>query len=125
MRGEPAEAGEPSGELPAVRARRAPDAPTKQEIEDHAVSHEPFRAWCPSCVAGRARSDPHVARKDTSDDALTVIGIDYGFMPPKGVADDDPDLEKKASPILVGRDRKHRWTFAMAVPCKGTGTLGR
>ncbi len=30
-----------TGEQPAVRARRAPNAPTKQEIEDHMVSHEP------------------------------------------------------------------------------------
>ncbi len=85
------------------------------------VSHEPYRDWCPTCVAGRGRSHPHVRRADTSEDALTVIGIDYGYMAPEGVDENDADAERRVTPILCGRDRKHRWTFAMAVPCKGTG----
>ena len=110
-----------SGELPAVRARRAPSAPTKREIEDHAVSREPYRDWCPAYVAGRDRSDPRLTRHDASEDALTVAAIDDGYVGPAGEDADDPEAVSRSTPILCGRDRKQRWTYAMAVPCKGAG----
>ena len=31
---------------------RDPGAPTPREIEEHNVTHMPFRSWCPHCVAG-------------------------------------------------------------------------
>ena len=41
----------------AQRARplRSPPVPTPQMVAGHEVTHIPYRAWCPACVAGRGR----------------------------------------------------------------------
>ena len=90
--------------------RRAPEEPTLQERRDHELLHEPYRAWCPYCVAGRGAALGHFA-KDHAEDAFAVVGIDYGYL---GDRED-------ASPIIFGKDRKHRWVFAFLVPSKGVG----
>ena len=97
-----------AGEKSGVKARRVPEAPTPQEVADHVVLHEPYRAWCPECVAGRGVSDRHVLH-DTSQDALAVVGMDYGYMVD----------QQDASPMFCGKDSKHRWFYACAVPSKG------
>jgi hypothetical protein len=40
-------------------AMTAPMQPTKKMIEDHEVSHLPFRNWCATCVRGRGQSMQH------------------------------------------------------------------
>ena len=89
-----------SSEVPVLKARRQPHQPTAQEILDHEVTHEPYRDWCPACVAGSGRSDAH-GHHDHSEDAIAVIAIDYGYM-------GDGESEERASPIIFGRDGKHR-----------------
>ena len=46
-------------ETVAARFRRLEDQPTKEEIEEHNIDHAKFRAWCPHCVRGKAKSYPH------------------------------------------------------------------
>ena len=70
------EAAEPAGELgpdnemaselqlasessSAIKARRAPALPTARELEEHEISHEPYRSWFAACVAGRGRAEYH------------------------------------------------------------------
>ena len=36
-----------------------PGQPTKEQLEQHRVTHNPFRSWCRWCVAGRARGLKH------------------------------------------------------------------
>ena len=36
----------------------APCRPSKQEIEEHELTHTPFRPWCRCCVKGRANKKP-------------------------------------------------------------------
>ena len=45
---------------------RKPEEPTQKEFEDHMISHMPFRAWCPHCVKGRAKSEPHPVKEDNA-----------------------------------------------------------
>ena len=40
-----------------------------------------------------------------------MVGLDYTYL---GEAED-------ASPVLVGKDSKHRWFYAMVMPTKGVG----
>ena len=95
-------------EVPAVRAKRPPNAPTAEERAQHLVSHLPYRSWCRSCVAGRGRSDPHFARGHRQD-SLPVIAIDYAFL----------GRTEEASPILVMKDSGHRWPGGEVLPSKG------
>eukprot|EP00973_Karenia_brevis_P003268 449498-Karenia_brevis.AAC.1 len=42
-----------------VKTRRSPEQPTRDEVEQHNSHHEPYRSWCPACVAGRGQSFAH------------------------------------------------------------------
>ena len=51
------ESGEEEGRQ--VEMLPAPHTPSKQEIQEHEISHWPYRDWCPDCVRGRGRVLPH------------------------------------------------------------------
>ena len=46
---------------------------------------------------------------DSSEEALARVGRDSGF----------PGSEVGATPIMCGKDSKHRWCYAIPVPRKG------
>lgn len=37
------------------KMRRSPEEPTRQEREEHELTHLPFRSWCPCYVAAKAK----------------------------------------------------------------------
>ena len=53
-----------------IKRMRKPEEPTQKEFEDHMISHMPCRAWCPHCVKGRAKSEPHPVKKDKEYDII-------------------------------------------------------
>ena len=48
-----------SGETKTLRALRTPEPPTGAARMVHYTTHKPYRGWCPSCVASRARGSLH------------------------------------------------------------------
>lgn len=102
-----------AAEAVAVRVSRKPYTPTQQEVDQHLPLHEPYRSWCPICVAGRGVSDRHVWRQPDPG-TVAVIGLDYGYLVPRAAVEDS------CSPLLCGRDTLHKWSFGFALPCKGT-----
>ena len=48
-----------SEEAKTPEVLRDPGAPTQKEIEEHNVTHLPFRSWCQHCVRGRGSNTPH------------------------------------------------------------------
>ena len=87
------------GELPR-KATRRPHEPTAQEKLDHDELHEPYRAWCPVCVAGRGRAE-YSHKADRSEDAIPVFAWDYGYMK-KTDSSFEPDFEDADSPDQTG-----------------------
>ena len=75
------ESGQAEGESRVPIFKRNPKDPTTEEITAHAKTHFPYRSWCPHCVRGRGRNDPH---KRTPDDkkgrAWPMLAIDYGYF---------------------------------------------
>ena len=61
---------------PDVAVRRKPLSPTQREREMYEASHLPFRSWCDSCVAGRARARKHMARHC---EPVNRLHFDYFF----------------------------------------------
>ena len=51
------ERGEEEGLKPKFKSTEP--RPSKREIEEHMVTHIPFRSWCPHCVRGKARAKYH------------------------------------------------------------------
>ena len=80
--------------------QKVPQQPTDQEIENHGLTHEPYRDWCELCQSFRARQDPHPA---SAHDKVghSVISYDYGFC---SRMDDGSDK----LPCLVMHDRDTR-----------------
>ena len=85
-----------------------PQLPTKEEVEEHNLTHLPFRNWCPHCVRGAGRSADH--RVHVRDDGLPEVHLDYCFLGTDG---------KSTETVLVVRERPHRMTMSTIVPMKG------
>ena len=121
-------------EEPPRMLRDRPVGPTRLEREEHERAHEPYRAWCRACVAGRGRADPHHLR-DESEKGLPIFGVDYGYMwnraeeaagdfgevaPDEG---DPPDGVRTSSPLLGGRCSRDGYVFAHLLQNKGRGAM--
>ena len=96
---------------------RQPQQPTRQELEEHELTHVPFRDWCVHCCKGKVRNNPHRVNKEkdeeTKENATTTISMDYMYLTGKNKEDDK-------YPILVMVDRKTKAIVGHAVQCKGS-----
>ncbi len=97
-------------EAERVRRRKGIRGPTSEEIRQHNVSHLPYRAWCPWCVAGRGKDDAH-HRRQGDDEAKKEVHFDYAFPRDEGGGE--------SVPMLVGRSRDRKFLIAHVVPMKG------
>ena len=101
--------------------------PTCEEVEKHNATHLPFRTWCPFCVAGKAKNEPHYKSEEHKPMGVNVVSIDYTFMGEKGETTGEEDEESgdesettsNNMPILVMRCRKTKYIFARVVPRNG------
>ena len=78
-----------------------PQLPTKEEMEEHCLTHLPFRNWCQHCVRGAGRTADH--RAHLRDDGLHELGTEGSSK----------------ETVLVVRERPHRMTMSAIVPMKG------
>ena len=56
--------GDEEAEGQAAKVIRAPIRPSQQEVDEHMLTHIPFRSWCPHCVKGKAVNSPHLRTKE-------------------------------------------------------------
>ena len=59
------------------KSLRSPSQPTPSQIEEHNLTHQPFRSWCPICQQTRGRPSQHCRR---GGDHQSVIMCDYTFF---------------------------------------------
>ena len=57
-----------AGYTPQLNFRAVQRKPTAKDIEEHNVTHLPYKGWCEICVAARAVSDPHRRVSPVPDD---------------------------------------------------------
>ena len=69
--------------------RTVPEAPSPAEVEEHELTHIPYRPWCRHCRAARGRSDVH--RRTTREEQLedesastSVWSVDYTYCTTDG-----------------------------------------
>ena len=92
---------------------RAPFAVTKEEREQHELTHTPYRAWCPHCVRARGRNTPHRSRaQDHEQSRVPRIVLDYFFM-------SSADEAAHRNPLIVMLDEATGDKYARAVGQKG------
>ena len=86
-----------------------PRLPTQQEVDNHNITHVPYRNWCAHCVRGRGRDLDH--RRSVEDPRrMLEFSFDYCFM---------GDAGEERVTILVGRERSIGMSMA-SVPTKGS-----
>ena len=69
-------------EVEPVKVATDPGRPTESQIEEHRMTHIPFRSWCRWCVLGRGRGLQHRARPGS---LIPIVGIDYFFLTSSGI----------------------------------------
>ena len=62
-----------------------PGLPSRQEVQEHELTHIPYRSWCVHCVRGAGRSDAHRRRtrqdeEEREQQHITTWSIDHAFM---------------------------------------------
>ena len=102
------------------RTIAAPSPPSRQEAQEHSITHIPYRYWCPYCVKGKAKASPH--RKGPAGEQPTVptVAVDHRFPSEHDI---DKTLDKHEHPVncvnvLVARDDRSRCYGVIAVPQK-------
>jgi len=76
-----------------AKGRRLPRrGPTPREREEHALTHVPYRSWCPACVAGRGRGPEHTTAANQGDEEQPTVCHDFWY--PAAGAEDTGDEEE-------------------------------
>ena len=98
-----------------VRMPEIPYRPTRKEIEEHCVSHWPFRPCCRHCVFGRAQGHPHRSRgsedREFGRARPPTISMDHCFL---GSADGAEGKKAHESPFLILFDSEIEAMCALA-----------
>ena len=47
-----------------IRKMLDPVVPSKEEVEEHMLTHLPYRSWCEHCVKGKGKEMGHYGKKE-------------------------------------------------------------
>ena len=70
--------GEPE-EAQKAETTKVPSKPSKEEVDEHMITHLPFRSWCPHCVRGKSKGKPH-KKSAQGNREIPTVALDYTFM---------------------------------------------
>ena len=91
---------------------------SREEWEQHELTHTPFRSWCPHCVRARGRNSPHQRIEAEEEDRKTPrMSMDYFYISSK-------DEAANTNPLIVMVDEETGEKYARAVGKKGLGRDG-
>ena len=85
-----------------------PLLPSAREVDEHNISHLPFRSWCPHCIKGRGREADH-RRQPHTERGVDEFHLDYCFL--------GDEMGFKLT-ILVGVERYSGMKMCTVVPTK-------
>ena len=90
-------------ETEKVKRKPGIRGPTREEIRTHDVTHLPFRAWCPHCIAGRAKDEAH---HDREEELRHQWEVHFDYASPRNKTGGDHVA------MLVGRSGQDRMLVA-------------
>ena len=61
------------------KAARVPTRPSQEEVDEHMITHLPFRSWCPHCIRGKSKGKPH-KKSNQGNREIPTVALDYMFM---------------------------------------------
>ena len=89
------------------------------EQSQHRLTHLPFKSWCPSCLAHRARSDKHERSGESHSGPVPTISFDFFFTKSDGKDAKGDEPNKITSLIVVDSHT----SFVACVPLEGKAQL--
>ena len=126
-------------EVEPIVVAPSPTMPSAAEVEEHRISHIPYRCWCRPCVMGRGLGEQRGRHKGRAH-TIAIIGIDYWYMMGEGFLK-RKELKFKETPegeaelykarqegrvvkCIVVRDHRSKNVFGHVIPCKGPDEEG-
>ena len=85
-----------------------PQQPTEQEVQEHNMTHIPFKPWCELCIAHKGRQDKH-HRESHSSSTFSVVSFDFGYAD-RGTDD--------SLTVLFMHDRSTKMMHAVPTPAR-------
>ena len=79
---------EEAGEDARVKTLRSPGCPTQEEMERHYLTHMPFRSWCPICIQGKGKENPHHRKSEKTTGEKPTAAMDYKSFGESIIQDD-------------------------------------
>ena len=73
-----------SEEAEPLKVAPSPIMPSAAEIEEHRISHIPYRSWCRECVMGRGLGEKRGLHQGR-DHGVAIVGIDYFYITTRGI----------------------------------------
>ena len=68
-----------SGEAETLKQAHSPVLPPAAEVQQHRLTHWPYRSWCKFCNLGRGTGEQH--RRDPSRvHHVPIVGLDYWYI---------------------------------------------
>ena len=121
----------PVDEAEKPLAMRAPVTPSAKEVEEHELTHCPYRAWCDHCVRGQAKDTPHgTVRGDLGESSVTRVVMDYCFLNEDVThkTDDHQDATKAKTSAtvlaMVETSCMSVWSYMVENKGSGDGWIG-
>ena len=68
-----------------LQLKKDPMLPSEAEVEQHRITHWPFRSWCRECVEGRALGEKRQCHKPEGRRRIPIVGLDYFYVTSKGL----------------------------------------
>ena len=60
-----------------IKGKKLIRQPNQEEYDEHMRTHMPFRKWCPHCVKGKRKNDPHKTPLEKEDQEIPTMSWDY------------------------------------------------
>ena len=67
-----------------LRTMLDPKLPSQVEVQQHCLTHMPYRNWCPHCVRGRGKEMEHRSKRAAEEESLPEYHMDYCFPGDEG-----------------------------------------
>ena len=111
-----------------------PESPTRKEMQEHELTHVPYRPWCVFCRRARGRNQCHYRKtkeqlEEDKHNPTSTFSIDYCYFTTSGeiiphkdkVKEEAAKARKELSkPVMAAYDRKSQTGYLHQAESKGS-----
>ena len=76
--------GQEGEEVEPLRKATSPTMPSAADVEEHRITHVPYRSWCIECNMGRGLGEQRGSHVGGAHE-IPIIGIDFWYITTGGI----------------------------------------